>query len=35
MHRGGRSQVWQIDVRDPAGALVSLVMLTIAVIRAA
>ena len=35
IHRGGRSQVWQIDVRDPAGALVSLVMLTIAVIRAA
>jgi uncharacterized protein (TIGR00369 family) len=32
VHIGGRSQVWQIEIRDPAGALVCLSNLTVAVI---
>ena len=32
LHLGGRSQVWQIDIRDPAGALVCFSTLTLAVL---
>ena len=33
VHLGGRSHVWQIDIRDPAGALVCLSTLTLAVLK--
>ena len=32
LHLGGRSQVWQIDIRDPGGALVCFSTLTLAVL---
>jgi len=35
VHVGGRSQVWQIDIRDPAERLVCVARLTIAVVPAA
>ena len=35
VHVGGRSQVWQIDIRDPADRLVCVSRLTIAVVPAA
>jgi 1,4-dihydroxy-2-naphthoyl-CoA hydrolase len=34
IHLGTRSQVWQIDIRKPGGALVCLVSLTLAVLTA-
>jgi 1,4-dihydroxy-2-naphthoyl-CoA hydrolase len=34
LHLGGRSQVWEIDIRDPAGALVCISTLTLAVVGA-
>jgi 1,4-dihydroxy-2-naphthoyl-CoA hydrolase len=34
VHVGGRSQVWQIDIRDPADRLVCVSRLTIAVVPA-
>ncbi len=33
-HRGGRSQVWQVEIRDPAEQLVCIARLTIAVVAA-
>ena len=35
VHVGGRSQVWPIDLRDPAGRLVCVSRLTVAVVPAA
>lgn len=35
VHLGARSQVWQIDIRDPGGRLVCVSRLTIAVVPAA
>ena len=32
LHVGGRSHVWQIDIRDPSGALVCFSTLTLAVL---
>jgi 1,4-dihydroxy-2-naphthoyl-CoA hydrolase len=32
LHLGGRSQVWQIDIREPGGALVCMSTLTLAVV---
>jgi 1,4-dihydroxy-2-naphthoyl-CoA hydrolase len=32
LHLGRRSQVWQIDIRDPGGALVCMSTLTLAVV---
>jgi 1,4-dihydroxy-2-naphthoyl-CoA hydrolase len=32
LHRGGRSHVWQIDIRDPEGALVCHSILTLAIL---